>query len=123
MTRADKILLAGLLFIALACAGALYGRVLLPGRTQGARAVATVGGKVVRAVELPGNGSFVLPGHSGPATVEVAGKRIRMQQARCPGGHCLRQGWIEHPGESIVCVPGQIVIRIEGAAVLDAVTR
>lgn len=123
MTRADKILLAGLLLLAFVCAGALYGRFLLPGSTQGARAVLTVGGKVVRTVELPGSGSFLLQGQSGPATVEVEGKRIRMQQAHCPGGHCLRQGWIEQPGESIVCVPGQIVIRIEGAAVLDAVTR
>lgn len=123
MTRADKILLAGLLLLALVCAGALYVPHLLPGRTQEARAVLSIGGKVVRTVELPGSGSFQLQGRSGPATVEVAGKRIRMQEAHCPGGHCLRQGWIEQPGESIVCVPGQIVIRIEGAAVLDAVTR
>lgn len=123
MTRGDKALLAGLLLLALVCAGALYGPLLLTGGDRASRAVLTVGGKNVRVVELPGKGSFLLQGRSGPATVEVSGMKIRMQDAHCPGGQCLRQGWIERPGESIVCVPGEIVIRIEGAAVLDAVTR
>lgn len=123
MTRGDRILLAGLLLLALACAGALYVPLLLPDGDRAARAVLTVTGKSVRVVELPAKASFLLQGRSGPATVEVAGMRIRMQDAHCPGGQCLRQGWIERPGESIVCIPGEIVIRIEGAAVLDAVTR
>jgi hypothetical protein len=53
----------------------------------------------------------------------VEGKRIRMKEANCPDKICVRQGWIEKPGDSIVCIPGEIIIRIEGAAPLDAVTR
>lgn len=123
MTRGDEILVAGVLLLAIACAAALYGRFLLPDRPRATRGVVTVRGKTVRVVELPSDGSFVLQGRNGPATVEVAGLRIRMREAHCPGGICLRQGWIRRAGESIVCVPGEIVIRMEGAAALDAVTR
>lgn len=123
MTRGDKVLMAAILLVALACAAALYGPLLLPGRPQAARAVVTVGGRTARTFDLPATGTFLLQGRSGAATVEVDGMRIRMREAHCPGGICLRQGWIAHPGQSIVCVPGEIVIRMEGAAALDAVTR
>lgn len=123
MTRGDKVLMACVLLAALACAVALYGRLLLSDRSQAARAVVTVGGRTARTFDLPATGIFLLEGRSGAATVEVDGMRIRMREAHCPGGICQRQGWIAHPGESIVCLPGEIVIRMEGAAALDAVTR
>jgi len=55
--------------------------------------------------------------------VEVEGKRIRMMEAPCAGKICVNQKWIENPGQIIVCIPGEILIRIEGTAPLDAVTR
>ncbi|MBJ6799791.1 NusG domain II-containing protein [Geomonas propionica] len=123
MTRGDKILVAVILLLAIGCAAALYGRFLLLDRPRATRAVVTVRGKTVRVIELPSRGIFVLQGRSGPAKLEVAGMRIRMREAHCPGGICLRQGWIRRAGESIICVPGEIAIHIEGAAMLDAVTR
>jgi len=124
MTKADKMLLAGLLFSALISGAALYSRFFFPS-AEPVQAVVSIGGKVVRTIELkPGaRSSFVVYGRRGPSTVEVDGRRIRMQQAPCDNGICLRQGWIEHPGQSIVCVPGEMLIRMEGAAPLDAVTR
>lgn len=123
MTRGDKILMAALVLAALASAAALYGRFLLPNTPRAARALVTVGGRTVRTIELPASGHFTVAGRSGVATVEAEGTRVRMREAHCPGGICLKQGWIGHPGEAIVCVPGEIVIRMEGAAALDAVTR
>lgn len=126
MTRGDKYLLAGLLCLALLSMAMIYGRFsFFPGNTESLRAAISVRGKVIKMIDLPASAhsAFILQGRSGAASVEVDGARIRMQEAHCPGGLCVRQGWIEHPGQSIVCIPGEILIRIEGAAPLDAVTR
>jgi hypothetical protein len=126
MTRGDKFLLAGLLCMALLSTVALYGHFsLFPGKAESVRAAISVHGKVVKLIDLPtsARSSFVLQGRSGAVTVEVDGARVRMLEASCPGSVCVRQGWIEHPGQSIVCIPGEILIRIEGTAPLDAVTR
>ena len=126
MTKADKILLAGLLLASLITGGALYGRWFLPTpRTGQLQAVVSAQGKVVRTLELhPGARlTWRVQGGRVPAIVEVEGVRVRMLEAGCANGICLKQGWIEQPGQSVVCVPGEIVLRIEGAAPLDAVTR
>lgn len=126
MTRADKILLAALLMASLLTGAALYGRAFLStGPAEPVQAIVTVQGKVVRSVELlPGQRStLVVQGRRGAATVEFDGRRVRMLEAHCENGTCLKQGWIEHAGQSIVCVPGEIVVRMEGEAPLDAVTR
>lgn len=127
MTRGDKFLLAGLLLVALVAAAALYGRYLQFQNKPGPlRAVITVGGNVVETVALlpaTARKTFEVQGRAGAATVEIDGRRIRMRQAACPGQVCVKQGWIKHPGQMVACVPGTIMIRIEGETALDAVTR
>ena len=126
MTRGDKYLLAGLLILALLSMAVLYGRVpLIPGKAEALQATISVRGNIVKMIALPAGEQLTcsLQGRSGAALVEINGSRVRMLEAHCPGGLCVRQGWIERPGQSIVCIPGEILIRIEGTAPLDAVTR
>jgi len=127
MTRGDKLLAVGILLTAiLAIAFPRLHSSLFPVATSSTRAVIKAQGKIVREVDLSDRGGrsiFVVNGRVGPSTLEVEGKRIRMKEANCPDKICVRQGWIENPGESIVCIPGEILIRIEGTAPLDAVTR
>lgn len=126
MTKGDKFLLAALSCLTLLSAVLLYGRLLLPGEHARPRqAVVSVRGEVVRRIDLPfgRKSSFTVAGRVGSSTVEVDGARVGMREAPCAGGICVKQGWIERPGESIACTPGEILIRIEGAAPLDAVTR
>jgi hypothetical protein len=126
MTRGDKFLLAGLLFASLLSMAALYGRFsFFPGTAESVRAVISVQGKTVRIIDLPAGArsTIVVNGRLGPSSVEVEGTRVRMPEAPCPGKICVSQGWISHPGQSIVCIPGEILVRIEGAAPVDAVTR
>lgn len=127
MTRADKHLAAVILLLAVLAAAVTWQRFFTPARkSSSALAMIRTQGETARQVDLANSAKplvFVVSGRLGPSTVEVAGGRIRMLEAPCPEQICVRQGWIEHPGESIVCVPGEIVIQIEGAAKLDAVTR
>ena len=126
MTRADKFLLAGLVLFSLLSMAALYSRFSGGAdKLQSSKAVISVQGKILRTIDLtPGTrSSFTLQGRLGPSIVEKEGNRIRMMEAPCAGKVCVNQRWIENPGETIVCIPGEIMIRIEGTAPLDAVTR
>jgi hypothetical protein len=127
MTKGDKFLIAGVLLAAILVTAALFGRSAVSSHTMLAcRAVISAEGKVVRIIDLAAGGrttTFTVTGRGGPALVEVAGKRIRIAEAPCPRHICVAHGWIENPGESIVCVPGEILIRIEGTAPVDAVTQ
>ena len=52
---------------------------------------------------------------NGAMIVEVKEGRIRVKESDCPRRVCLHTGWIQHPGETIVCVPNKIVIEIEAS--------
>jgi hypothetical protein len=45
-------------------------------------------------------------------TVEISPDGIRMVEASCPDGLCIRQGYLKLP---IVCLPNRVVIRFIGA--------
>lgn len=126
MNRCDKFLLAGILLTSLLMLAALYGRFSrYAPPLKATEAVVIVRGTIIRRIPLPsaGKNSFAVQGESGAATVEIEGTRVRMREALCPGQVCVKQGWISHPGQTVACIPGRILIRIEGTAALDAVTR
>lgn len=127
MTRGDKLLMAVILLTAILTAGLLYFRSHLPGAAAAhLQAVIKVQGKNAGRIDLKPGGeysAFTVKGRLGSSTVEVEGGKVRMKDAPCPEKLCVRQGWISRPGESIVCIPGEIIIRIEGQAPVDAVTR
>ena len=90
------------------------------------RAVIKVRGRIVRTIVLLKDGEkavYQVQGSMGRALVELDGNRVRMREAPCPDRTCILQGWMERQGESIVCLPNQVEIRIEGGNGLDAVTR
>jgi hypothetical protein len=127
MAKADRYLITGVVVLALLSAAIVYRNSFLPkSGPDSSRAVIKVHGKLVRSIELSAEGktaTFTLQGTMGPATVEVSGKRIRMSEAPCPDRICVGRGWIEKPGESIVCIPNEIEIHIESGDEFDAVTR
>ncbi len=126
MTKGDKLLLAVLLLFSTLSTGLLYSRFSSFSRSSSAlQAVISVHGDVVRTVSLPvaTRTALTVQGRVGPSIVEIEGSRVRMREAPCPGRICINQGWVGQPGQSIVCMPGEILIRIEGASPLDGVTR
>ncbi|NLY90499.1 MAG: NusG domain II-containing protein [Firmicutes bacterium] len=63
----------------------------------------------------------------GVATLEVKDGAVRLAPESahsCPRRVCVRTGWIKQPGESIICAPNKLVIRIESMeAEIDAISR
>ena len=91
---------------------------LLSGGGQGGK-VAVVrcdGAEVLRvALDRDEEERFDVPG----GVVEVRDGGVRMLRADCPDQVCVKTGWIEREGQSIVCAPGRIVIEVQGGAGQD----
>lgn len=53
----------------------------------------------------------------GEAVLEIEGGKIRvlpMPRETCPLAICSSVGWIEKPGQAIVCLPNRMIITISG---------
>ena len=38
--------------------------------------------------------------------------RIRIAEADCPDQICVQTGWVSHPGQLAVCVPGKLILKL-----------
>ena len=100
-------------------------------RRAGGVAVVTVDGDIVAKLPLSEptafalNSSYLGIGEEGFANVIVVENgRVCVKDANCPDKVCVRTGWIEYEGESIVCLPHKLVVTVRGgSAGPDAYTR
>jgi hypothetical protein len=78
-------------------------------------------GKLLQRLKLDKDQEVVL--FNGRMLLELKDGRIRVKESDCPRRICLHTGWIQHPGETIVCVPNKMVIEINasGPPRVDAV--
>lgn len=60
---------------------------------------------------------------NGKMLIEVKGKKVRVKKSECPRQLCVKTGWIQYTGETIVCVPFKTLIEINSGdtPVVDAV--
>ena len=108
--RADLILIAGLLLLALALGGWL-----LLTRERGARAVVYVDGKAAASYPLDRNIAVRLENPNGSYNVLVIENgQADVTEAGCPDKICVMMHAIHYDGESIICLPNRTEIRIEG---------
>lgn len=52
--------------------------------------------------------------NNGKNKIEILGGKVRMTYADCPDELCIRQGWIEYDGQSIICLPNKITVMVSG---------
>jgi hypothetical protein len=55
-------------------------------------------------------------GRAGMNVLMLEHGRIRVSEADCPDGFCVRQGWLSSGAVPIVCLPHRLVIRLEGGS-------
>ncbi|MBC8535096.1 NusG domain II-containing protein [Feifania hominis] len=114
-----KIKLADILIIVavLSLAGALF---FLPRLWQrpGGEAVVEVGGEVVERIALDGpDGEIEVSAGELHFVLERRGGAVAMREIDCPDRVCMRTGFVRDTGESIVCLPNRVIVRVEGARV------
>jgi hypothetical protein len=77
-----------------------------------------------RVVRLDEHARYEVPGPLGTSVVEVRDGAVRVVSSPCPGHVCERMGPARRPGESVVCVPNEVVVVVRGdAGATDATTR
>ncbi len=47
-------------------------------------------------------------------TIEIEPGRIRFIDGDCPDKICIKTGWISEPGQTAVCLPHKLMIKING---------
>lgn len=57
--------------------------------------------------------------------IEVTGEGVRFTESTCPDQVCVRSGLLTRAGQSAVCLPNRVIVRLTGAAApeVDAVIR
>ena len=88
----------------------------LPRGAGGSHAVAevVVSGETAATLDLSRDGVHDVLGPLGVTRVEVRAGRVRVLSSPCPRQICRHGGWIGAPGELLVCLPNEIVIRVPG---------
>lgn len=46
-------------------------------------------------------------------TIVVHNHRIHIEEANCPDQVCVHEGWKNKPGQTIVCLPHQLIIELK----------
>ena len=95
---------------------------LLTRQEGGEVCVAIGGGEAVR-FSLYENREISLGEGERSNTLIISDGTARITQASCPDHVCVNSGAIRYEGETIVCLPNETIVTIEGAAasVFDAV--
>lgn len=115
--RNDWLLAVGVLVLA----AALW-FLLRPGG-EGGWVVVTVDGTEVGRYALEEERTVTI-GEEDYNVLEITGGRAAVTEANCGDHTCVHTGWISREGETIVCLPHRLVVRIEGTSGgLDAVAR
>ncbi len=121
MKKGDLILLLGVVAIAL-----VWILIWNMNRNSGAYAVVTVDGKEIGVYSLMEDITTDIIGYNGGYNrLEIKDGKADVIEASCPDKLCVQQAKISRDGETIVCLPNRIVIKIIGGekTTLDAVAK
>jgi hypothetical protein len=86
-------------------------------RREGAYVVVSIDGGEVCRYSLSEDGEFLLNG--GTNTLVISGGKAYISEADCPDGLCVSQGKISRTGQTVVCLPNRVMLRIVGAEEAD----
>jgi len=79
------------------------------------KAIVRAGGAVFAELELGREQRIEVPGPLGTTTIAVERHRVRVVSDPGPRQYCVRQGWLERPGEIAICAPNQVSVQVKGS--------
>ncbi len=103
-------LLTVFLLLFLSAAIAVYASALSKGKT----AVITLDGNKVGIIEVGSSTSFDIDGPLGTTKIISDNNGVRIISSPCPHKHCVNLGNAIISGQTVICVPNRVAIRIEG---------
>lgn len=81
---------------------------------QADKAVVRLGGQVFAELDLSRNRRIEVPGPLGVTLIAVERGRVRVVSDPGPRQYCVRQGWLDRPGEIAICAPNEISVQVLG---------
>ena len=116
--RGDLYLMVGCLLAALVCCCLWF---LL--RQDGGTVIVEQNGRETARYALSEDRTVRIEGEGGYNLLVIEGGEVYLSEADCPTQLCVKTGKIRYAGQSIVCLPHRLAVRITGGASgLDAVT-
>lgn len=113
---ADLILVGGLLVVA-----AVLFFTLSRWSAHGGAVEVQVDGTTVATLPLDIDTTYVIDGAGGGHnTLVIADGKATVTEATCPDGVCVRHRAIDRAGQSIICLPNKVVVRLVGEPTVDA---
>ncbi len=108
MKKKDIFLVGGILILALLCWLVPKGLRLVDGNKE-TELKTTVAGEVYGTYSLEKNQVIKIQDTN---VCEIKDGKVKMTEASCPDHVCIRQGTIDAPGETVVCLPNKVVLEI-----------
>lgn len=124
MKRGDRAMLL-IFIIILASAGLLWGIKIFTAKPDVMSAEIFQDGKLLRRVFLRKGDQtrdFIIEYRGGYNKIRTEDGMIAVIEADCPDKDCVKKGWLKRPGDSAVCLPHRLVIRIAGEPEVEGVT-
>ena len=116
--RGDLYLIVGCLLAALVCCCLWF---LL--RQDGSAVIVEQNGRETARYALSEDRTVRIEGEGGYNLLVIEGGEVYLSEADCPTQLCMKTGKIRYAGQSIVCLPHKLAVRIVGgASAMDAVT-
>lgn len=82
--------------------------------------VISTGGEEMERVKLNSFTETTVTHNRYTLRITADGSGVRVADSDCPTQDCVHTGTITRAGQSIVCLPAQVVVHLEGAASADA---
>lgn len=114
ITVGDKVLIVVLL---LCVAGSFVAKNLLD--SPGSIVIIELKDKPVYKGDLMEDRKVTIKGDYGDVRIQIKDGKVAVVYAECPNKVCVRTGWRSLSGESIICVPNRVIIRILGEETND----
>ena len=103
--------------VVLALAAALAVRPFLAARAPQSGALTVVvsaDGQELDRLPLAQFGTHTYANNGYTLTVTATGGAVSVTQSDCPGQDCVHSGAVSRAGQSIVCLPEQVIVTLEG---------
>ncbi|MDP8207256.1 MAG: NusG domain II-containing protein [Candidatus Electryonea clarkiae] len=86
----------------------------LYGKNIGTKAIVTIEGKKSLVLSLDEPSRVSVKGHIGDTIIEVDERGVFVVSSPCTYKYCIKLGHVQREGQTIVCAPNHISIRIVG---------
>lgn len=108
MKKQDLILIGSLLLIGIA----LLAGYRLWYHEFGGSVEISIDGELYQTVSLSKNTTIEIPAGNGSNTLTIRDGIADMTDADCPDKLCVKQKAISHTGETLVCLPHKVVVKV-----------